>query len=379
MSGEKIERGGNIFSPFTTHNLQLTTHYSVTLYAIKEYNIFTSLQKHMGTMMMLSYLKTIVRLRKELKKQQDYIHTFLNPYLEQLQVKYQCTFHQEQLKKIRQYYGLFIPTILCSGYKHLYNEKYTEAERKRATLFGILTPVGDDLFDIDKLDVTAINEITYHPESYDAKTFSAHIAKEIQSFMLKDVPFRKEYLEAAKNVFEIQLETIKQTDPSINDKDLEQITYAKGGYSVIIYHQIMEKPASEAIWKVLFYIGSLMQFANDLFDMFKDLREGIITLPNRCTDYTSLRELFMSRVKECNQLIYALPYKHHKKEEFAVAMHLIISRGIIVIDKMIGLERQLGKPLNYKNLTRQQLICDMEKTKNILKWLYYSYKLPRLT
>lgn len=197
--------------------------------------------------------------------------------------------------------------------------------------------------------------------------------------MLQNVPHTKEYLEAAKNVFEIQLETIKQTDPAIDDKELERITYAKGGYSVIIYHQIMEKPADEAIWKVLFYVGSLMQFGNDLFDMFKDLRDDIITLPDRCSDYTKLRELFMARVKECNRLIYALPYKHHKKEEFAIAMHLIISRSVVVIDKMIHLEKQLGKPLHYKNLSRKQLICDMEKTKNIIKWLYYSYRLPKLT
>lgn len=330
-------------------------------------------------MIILSYLRTITRFRKELKIQQHYINTFLNPYLEELQKKHAGTFDEEQLKKIRQYYGLFIPTILCSSYKHLYNENYTSPERKRATLFGILTPVGDDLFDIDRLDVDAINEITYHPERYQAQTFSAHVAKEIQSFMLKDVPNKKEYLAAAKNVFEIQLETIKQTDPAINDEELERITYAKGGHSVIIYHQIMENPASAAMWKVLFYVGSLMQFGNDLFDMCKDLRDGIITLPDRCADYTDLKALFMSRVKECNRLIYDLPYQQHKKEEFAIAMHLVISRGVVVIDKMIGLERQLGKPLNYKNMSRKQLVCDMEKTKNVLKWLYYAYKLPRLT
>ncbi|MGI8634947.1 MAG: hypothetical protein ACR2KZ_06055, partial [Segetibacter sp.] len=257
--------------------------------------------------MLSSYLRTIVRLRKEFKKQQHYIHTFLNPYLFELEQKFDGKFDEDQLKKIRQYYGLFIPTILCSSYKHLYNEEYTQAERKRATLFGVLTPVGDDLFDIDKLSVEAINEITYRPEDYDAKTFSARIAKAIQSFMLQDVPCKNEYLKAAKNVFEIQLETIKQTDPAIEDAELERITYAKGGYSVIIYHQIMDQPASDDMWKVLFYVGSLMQFSNDLFDMFKDLRDGIVTLPDRCDDYQKLRTLFFSRVKECNKLIYALP------------------------------------------------------------------------
>jgi hypothetical protein len=328
--------------------------------------------------MILSYVGTILRFKKELKKQEEYIRRFLNPYLDELQEKYKGSFGEEQLNKIRKYYGLFIPTVLCSSYKHLYGEEYTEAERKRATLFGILTPIGDDLFDIDKLDVKAINEITYRPDDYEAKTFSAHVAKEIQSFMLKDVPYRKEYLEAAKNVFEIQLETIKQTDVAITDEELKRITFAKGGHSVIIYHQIMSRPASNEMWKVLFHVGSLMQFGNDLFDMFKDLRDGIVTLPDRCPDWKQLRKLYVDRVKECNRLIYALPYPQSKKEEFAVAMHLIISRGMVVIDKMMGLEKQLGKPLNYKKLTRQQLVCDMEKPKNILKWLHYSYTFPKL-
>ena len=243
----------------------------------------------------------------------------------------------------------------------------------------MITPVGDDLFDIDKLSVEAINKITYEPENYEANTFSAQIAKEIQSFMLHNVPGKSEYLEAAKNVFEIQLETIKQTDPTIKDEELERITYAKGGHSVIIYHQIMNKTASNEMWKVLFYIGSLMQFSNDLFDMFKDLRDGIVTLPDRCNDYKKLRNLFLSRVKECNNLIYDLPYKTGKKEEFAVAMHLIISRGVVVLDKMIKLEAKAGKPLDHKNLSRKDLICDMEKPKNMLRWLYYSYKFSKLT
>jgi hypothetical protein len=165
---------------------------------------------------------------------------------------------------------------------------------------------------------------------------------------------------------------------AITDEELKRITFAKGGHSVIIYHQIMSRPASNEMWKVLFYVGSLMQFGNDLFDMFKDLRDGIVTLPDRCPDWKQLRKLYVDRVKECNRLIYALPYPQSRKEEFAVAIHLIISRGMVVIDKMMGLEKQLGKPLNYKKLTRQQLICDMEKPTNILKWLRYSYTFPKL-
>ncbi|MDB5247113.1 MAG: hypothetical protein JWQ40_1507 [Segetibacter sp.] len=330
-------------------------------------------------MALFTYVSTLYRLQKELKKQQAYINTFLNPYLNDLQKNHDGSFQDEQLKKIRKYYGLFIPTILCSSYKQLYKQSFTEAERKRATLFGILTPVGDDLFDIDKLEADAIKEITYHPERYDAKNFSAKVAKDIQSFMLSDVPFKDEYLEAAKNVFEIQLETIKQTDASITDEELERITYAKGGYSVIIYHQIMDRPASEAMWKVLFYVGSLMQFCNDLFDIHKDRRDGIITLPDRCTDFKKLRALFEARVRECNRLIYTLPFKQKKKMEFSIAMSQVISRGYVAFDQLMRLEKQYGKPLPFEKLTRKQLICDMELPSNTLRWLYYAYKVPHLT
>lgn len=329
-------------------------------------------------MSLFTYLKTLFRLQKELKKQQAYINTFLNSYINQLEQKHNGTFHDEQLKKIRKYYGLFIPTILCSSYKHLYNLPFTEQERKRATLFGILTPVGDDLFDIDKLDVNAIKQITYQPENYNAQTFSARVAKDIQGFMLSDVPYKDEYLEAAKNVFEIQLETIKQTTSLITDDELERITYAKGGYSVIIYHQILDVPADKAMWEALFYVGSLMQFCNDLFDIYKDRRDGIVTLPDKCADFKKLRALFKLRVKECNRLIYALPYKKNKKMEFSIAMSQVISRGFVAFDQLMRLEKQYGKPLPFEKLTRKQLICDMELPSNTMRWLYYAYKVPNL-
>jgi hypothetical protein len=324
------------------------------------------------------YIKTLLRLYKELNKQKRFINSFLDPYLKELESKYDGVFQPEQLKKIRHYYGLFIPTILCSSYKELYDEAFTNDERKRATLFGILTPVGDDLFDIDKLDVPAIQTITYHPETYNATTFSGKVAKEVQAFMLHDVKDKEAYLLAAKNVFEIQFETIKQTNPAIDFDEMERITYAKGGYSVIIYHQILNRLASEQLTEVLFYVGSLMQFDNDLYDMFKDLRDGITTMPDSCPDFYNLKQRFLNRVKETNRLIDALPFSKNKKIAFGFAMHFIISSGLPVFDKMMELEQKYGKPLDFKNLSRKELICDMQQTKNVLRWVKYMFTIPSM-
>ena len=118
------------------------------------------------------YINIARKVYREIKVQKQFNKTFLIPYLNELEKKYNGKFQPEQRNKILKYYGLFITSFLCSSYKRLYGKSLSNEERKRATLFGVLTPVGDDLFDIDKLDNKSIRQITFHPESFAATTFS---------------------------------------------------------------------------------------------------------------------------------------------------------------------------------------------------------------
>src|SRR3954469_18466306 len=131
------------------------------------------------------YISIARRVYKEIQIQKQFNKDFLIPYLNELEIKYDGKFQKEQRQKILNYYGLFITSFLCSSYKRLYGQTLSDDERKRATLFGVLTPVGDDLFDIEKLEVDSIAAITFTPETYTATTFAAHVAKEIQSYLLE--------------------------------------------------------------------------------------------------------------------------------------------------------------------------------------------------
>ena len=329
-------------------------------------------------MNVFSYLKALTKVYVEIKIQKRFNRQFLIPYLQNLEQQYGGTFPPAQVKKILNYYGLFIPSVLCASYKRLYGKKLTEEERKRVTLFGILTPVGDDLFDIDKLDVESIRSITYTPDAYNALTFSSKVAKQIQSYLIQSVPNKEAYIKASKDVFEIQLETIKQTNPLISIEEIERITYAKGGYSVIIYHQTLDENATPEMWQALYEIGALMQFANDCFDIYKDIHDGIFTLASRCEDYKLLKKLYLSRVKQANALVRLLPYSTSKKNEFLIIMHAIISQGLVAIDQMIRLQEKLGHPVNCIDMERKELITDMQKAGNITRWMRYAYQLPQL-
>lgn len=324
------------------------------------------------------YLKALAKVYVEIRIQRRFNKKFLIPYLHNLEQKYDGTFPPPQVKKILNYYGLFIPSVLCASYKRLYGKKLTEEERNRVTLFGILTPVGDDLFDIDKLDVESIRSITYTPDAYNALTFSSKVAKQIQSYLIQSVPNKEAYIKASKDVFEIQLETIKQTNPVISIEEIERITYAKGGFSVIIYHQTLDENATPEMWQALYEIGALMQFANDCFDIYKDIHDGIFTLASCCEDYNLLKKLYLSRVKQANALVRLLPYSTSKKNEFLIIMHAIISQGLVAIDQMIRLQEKLGHPVNCIDMERKELITDMQKAGNIKRWMRYAYQLPQL-
>lgn len=327
---------------------------------------------------LFGYISIFRKIYREIKLQKQFNKDFLVPYLNDLENRYGGHFKPEQKEKILNYYGLFITSFLCSSYKRLYGKVLTNDERKRATLFGILTPVYDDLFDIDKLNIEQIKAITYTPDDYHAVSFTENVAKEIQSYQLKHVPHQHEYLAASKNVLDIQVESIKQTNRSIAMEELQRITFTKGAVSVIIYHQSLDDAASEQMLEVLFHVGSLYQLGNDIFDLYKDVRDNIYTLVNTCDDYEILKQDFIHRVQKQNDAIMALPYTFQAKKEFCIVMNTINARSLVAVNRIIRLQKKAGSKINWWKMERKDMICDMEKLVNILRWLYFIWKLPKL-
>src|SRR5207244_2927103 len=164
----------------------------------------------------------------------------------------------------------------------------------------------------------------------------------------------------------------------ISKEEMERITYTKGAVSVIIYHQCLNNIADEQMQEVLFLIGSLYQLGNDIFDLYKDVRDNIYTLINTCDDYLAFKEKFLARVQIQNQKIMALHYKEKNKKEFCIVMNTINARSLVGLDQFIHLQKKTGSKINWSELQRKDMIVDMEKPSNFLKWFHYIWKLPRL-
>jgi hypothetical protein len=329
-------------------------------------------------MTILNYLNALTQIIKETLIQKKYIQNFLLPYLRDLEEKYEGRFSDEQRKKIIHYYGLFIPVFLCSSYKAICGKVLTDEERKRATLLGILTPIGDDLTDIEGLDNTSLYVLTTEPWKYHATSFATQVAKEIQNYLLSTVPNKSAYMAASKEVLEIQLATKAQTSSHISKEELERITYNKGGFSVILYHQCLDSIAEAQMKETLFYIGSLFQLGNDIFDIYKDVRDRIYTIPNTCNDFKELQKNIEDRIREQNRIIMNLPFSESRKFIFCIIMNTINAASMVAVRNFINLEKMHHGKIDWHQCTRNEMIVDMEKPINLLKRLYFIWKLPRL-
>jgi len=79
-----------------------------------------------------------------------------------------------------------------------------------------------------------------------------------------------------------------------------------------------------------------------------------------------------------NEKIYALPYAKKDKEDFCIVMNTINARSLGAIDQFINTEKKYKGKVDWQKLERKEMIVDMEKPANILKWLKYIFKLPTL-
>ena len=314
-------------------------------------------------------LKTLFSFYKEVQFQKKYQAENLIPKLNRLEKQYFGSFSKEQKKKIINYYGLFISSILCSNIKKLYSAPYSIEEREKATYFGILTPVGDDLFDIEQLPLEALKKLSLTPNEYQPTTFSAFVAKDIQLLLASNVKNPAKYLEDSFYVFSSQVDTLKQTDSSISKSELERITFEKGGYSVLLFHHALNEELTDEMHDMLFLLGSILQLGNDIFDIYKDVHEGIYTLITQSTDLTIERKLLLKLLGEFKQTTNNLPLKTANIANFQSIMIAINARSLTALDKLIEFQKRSQIPLNWNICNRKDLICDLENPVYFTKWL----------
>jgi hypothetical protein len=297
--------------------------------------------------------------------------------LHQTEAQYGGVFDNATFRKTAKSYSLWLPGVIDS-FTALHGRRSTVIEQERGVHYFICSSLFDNFFDEKLLTFNEIKSISFNPENFAARSFSEKAFLHSHLLLLNATAGMSEYLNVSQHEFDAQVASMKQFDKNISDDLIKEITFKKGGNAVLLcryYLDVRPSVEEEHCW---YQLGVLIQFSNDLFDVYKDLQEGIQTLAVRCTNAYAIEKLYIEQVNELKYNIVKLPFKQSKKVAFSIVMASAYSLGLTAIENLKKIQGNNDQLPNLKTLPRKHLIMDMESPVNLFKWFKQVYKHGKL-
>lgn len=311
---------------------------------------------------------TIYKLLKYLRAQQNFLRQYIDPILKDAMNNNDGSLDMGDIKKINHYYGLAVPAILGEAFCILRGKEMTVSERWASTSQGCMTGLFDDFFDKDYLSDDAVEDmIRQHENAADIRS-NQKLFEVFYKKALENSPDKKLLRDALFEVYRAQVESKKQETDSISTKELIDITFFKGGSSVLFYRTVFSAEAIGKEKKLIYNLGSLMQLANDIFDVYKDREAGIKTLVTETKHIREIRSLFKNYLQEYYAAAFELGHPLKNTQAFLNILSIgIFSRCFVCLDQLEKNEWLTGNEFEVSKYSRKQLICDMDKKINMLR------------
>lgn len=286
-------------------------------------------------------------------------------------------FNPKTKRKIAVSYGIYNPMI-CDAFAGLHGRQTNKAEKNRYIHYFICSSLFDDFTDYELINDQQLLDLSFQPEQYVAETFDEKVFQQSHLLLRDFVKDKLAYNHISYELYHAQMQSREQQGNELDYEEIRQITFNKGGNSVLLCRYYLELSSDTAEDECWYTIGTLIQLTNDLYDIYKDLKDNISTLPNRMTNVYSFEEFFTGRIQEMKKSILALPYSFKIKKEFSLSMAGIYAFGLIAIDNLKKIQGNKEQLPDMRTLSRKALIIDMEKVSNLAKWFKFTYRYAKI-
>lgn len=327
---------------------------------------------------MFPYLYNLLRsfqyfliINRNIREQRRFMAEKLYPILEMAKSTNDGTIDDEDIKKIK-LYGLAIPAVLGEAYCAFRNSPMDETERFSITCLGCITGLFDDLFDRQNLSEEYIKHLLDFPEENNTNNSNEKLLVKLYQIGLENSDKQALIKKYAQKVYEAQIASLKQQQCILNIEEIEQITFDKGGFSMPLYRCGLTGEIDANDYELLFNLGAIGQFENDIFDTYKDAREGIQTLSTVLKSVAEIRKRYENKILIIFQLIEKSSYPKAQKIRFKHFTALVVCSALVCLDQFYKLSRRTNGEFKVNDYSRKELICDMQNPLNILKTLHYA-------
>lgn len=297
--------------------------------------------------------------------------------LKEIEHRFEGKFNAATKRKIAVSYGIY-KSMVCDAFTQLHGRYLTPGEQQRFIYYFICSSLFDDFTDYELISPEQLYAISFQPDRYQATTFDEKVFLYSHQLLRDFVRDKSLYDEVSRTLFHAQMRSKEQYNSVLTPEEIQQITFEKGGNSVLLCSFYLDYNADEHTYACWYKIGTLIQLTNDLYDIHKDLQDNISTLPDQMTDAHAFEAFFASIIDEMKALIKKLPCSLRKQQEFSLSMAGIYAFGLIAIDQLKKIQGRASQLPDLKKLPRKDLIIDMEKIKNLAKWFRFVYRYAKL-
>ena len=318
----------------------------------------------------LVFPSKLKEVKKQVKVQRDFIHKNLHPILSKYHHQNDGSLSAFDFDKITNYYGIGSPVLAGEGISGFLNKTISDSERKSLTFMAAITGLFDDFFDRSNQSLERIKGLMTLNEDIIASNSHEKLFQDLVKSILQTVKDKKRVQEYAEKVFLAQVESLKQKEKSLSWDELFYITYQKGGESLLFYRCSFDDEISPEEEKCLFKIGGLVQICNDVFDVSKDLKEGVRTILTEAHDI----QIVHSKIDQLQKDTFGFcksKFPHKNMDVLLEQIKFIVSQSLVALNFYQTTQNNNGKNFTPQKYPREALICDMGKKLNLLRAGFY--------
>ena len=296
--------------------------------------------------------------------------------IKQLESTHQGKFAPSAIQKASRFQAVQ-QIFINDAFANLIDRDTNEYERTSNKLYFILTGLYDDIIDQKMLSSEALDDLFNNPLYNSSTLFEVKTLVDVHLQLLKRTKYPDQYNSTLAKIHQAQKDSIEQFKSQIEQSKLLDITLRKGGYSLLMCRHYIDLPQSDEMDQCWLQLGGIIQFTNDLYDIYKDVQEGIYTYPNTSSNFNDLKDCFEELTNAWKNTIDSLPFSKTQKEKLLIQLSVIPAFGNIALDNLSKLQDIQGNLPKFSEVDRKDLIIDMEKTKNRFKLIQLAYKIAK--
>jgi hypothetical protein len=264
----------------------------------------------------------------------------------------------KEKRRLKHYfYGTtYLSVIFCS----LRGRRRNRRERHIFLHLSALACYFDDLVDAFARQNELETGLLDNPEAYGRATDPGGRALHLLQKVSRELPARDlgQFRAFMQRVF--QAETAPAPSGTTAAEGLRQHCAEKGGFSVLLFRRALPEPLSAGEQEALFQFGFLIQYCDDLFDVWHDRQASTatpVTFFAAQNDVGAMKALFEQQVTAVRQAFAALP----RYRTALAAIQYLVGITRVCLRHYEDLQKKHGTlPLD----NRRAMVVDMERWRN---------------